>query len=288
MRGQEHRGLGLWPVIAALALVALILLVYALLRRPWPNRNALAIHELAKTEHLDVALQPPIELDFKSKAEVLELRTKAAHTYPRLIAGDYRPSDAVFGQIVNGLPWWGILGAFHYGSGDRSIDGPSEQSLSILNPYLLAVPELYMRWETPNPNLSLYCAPRRLRWYPTNAQADVTYSTKCLRRNSVRLFSLIAYNARDWNLNYIFVSYQDSRNIAKPDPPTTPYDNPQFLHRGGSCGYPGGCNNISPQTPDIDNIQIAGWPAEVVIWFWRHNPGSIDKTPDMVFVIHFN
>ena len=101
-------------------------------------------------------------------------------------------------------------------------------------------------------------------------------------------FSLIAYNARDLNLNYIFVSCPDSHNTTKPDPPTEPYRNPQFLHQGGSCGYPGGCNNISPQTPAIDNLQITGWPAQVVIWFWRDDPGSIDKSPDMVFVIDFN
>jgi hypothetical protein len=289
---KRHRRYSLWPVIITLALVASALFVYGFLQQPRPNRNALAIGEQANVEYLDIVPQQLIDLDFMSKSQVLKLRTEAVYGYPQLIVGDYRPSDAVFGQIADGLPWWGILGAFYYGSGDQSIEGPSEQSLSILNPYLLAVPELYMRWDqttvVDSSDFPLYCAPHHLHWFPSSAYAEVTYSAACLRENGVVFFSLIAYNARDLNLNYIFVSYQDSRNIVKSGAPTVPYNNPQFLHRGGSCGYSGGCNNISPQTPEIDNIQITGWPAKVVIWFWRHNPGSIDESPDMVFVIHFD
>ena len=73
----------------------------------------------------------------------------------------------------------------------------------------------------------------------------------------------------------------------RPPSKMTGYHNPQYLHRGGSCGYPGGCNNISPRTPPIDNIQITAWPARVAIWFWRDDPGSELEAPDMVFVIEF-
>jgi hypothetical protein len=147
-----------------------------------------------------------------------------------------------------------------------------------------AVAEMVAR----GPEFPRYCTPRSLRWYPSSARAEAAYDGACLRRNGVEYLSLIAYNARDLNLEYVFVSYRDSRNIAKPDPPTTAYRNPQYLHRGNSCGYPGGCNNISPQTPEIDGIRITGFPAEVVIWFWQDDPGSTEKPPDMVFVIRFD
>jgi len=284
----------LWTAILALALVAAVLLVYALRRRPQPNRNALAIHERATIKSLDVPLQPLRDLDGLSRAEVLALRTEAVARTPQLIDGEYRPSDAVFGQIVDGLPWWGILGIHHYGSGERSIDGPSEQSQSILNPFLLAVPEIYAQWdreavteaEQPGATYPLYCGPHRLRWYPARAYADVTYSATCFRRNRVVYLSLIAYNARDLGLSHIYVSYRDSSGITKADPPGAPYDNPQYLHRGGSCGYPGGCNNISPRTPPIDNIQITNYPAKIVVWFWAGKPASADVPPELIYVIH--
>ncbi|MEW6530983.1 MAG: hypothetical protein AB1473_09120 [Thermodesulfobacteriota bacterium] len=260
-----------------------------------PDKNALAIRNRATVEVLDIGLQPVTDLNFKTKAEVLRLREEAASQCPQLLVGDYTPSNAVFGQIVDGLPWWGILGAFHYGQGNQSISGPSLQSSSILNPYLLVVPEFELRWdratieaiERQTRHVPLDCSPQDLRWYPTSGRAEVNYDAECLKRNGVRVFQLIAYNARDLNLNYIYVSYRNSHNIFKANEPIGAYANPQFIHRGGSCGYPGGCNNVSPQTPPIDNIQILGWPAKLVIYLWERNPRSVEEPPDMEYVMHF-
>jgi hypothetical protein len=168
--------------------------------------------------------------------------------------------------------------------------------MSILNPYLLAVPEMYTRWDkgdvdafdADNLGSSRYCAPRYLRWHPHNQRAEVWYNAACMMGNNVWYFSLNALNARDLNLNYIYVSYEDSINITKDEVPTRAYRNPQFLHQGGSCGYPGGCNNISPRTPPIDNIQATGWPAQIVVWFWRSDPGTVDTAPEMEYVITFD
>jgi hypothetical protein len=88
-------------------------------------------------------------------------------------------------------------------------------------------------------------------------------------------------------MNYLFVSYADSLNITKPDTPTAPFANPQFIHQGSSCGYPGGCNNMSPYTPEIDNLEIMGFPAQVIIRLWESKPASPEESPDMVFVIRF-
>ena len=215
--------------------------------------------------------------------------------YPDLIIGDYRPAHAVFGQMEDHLPWWGTLGNFYYGPGEQSLAGPAEESRFILNPYLLVAAEVHSYWD-PNvisesaarqPDFPLYCAPSQLRWQPRAAQAEVSYSTQCVQQAPSRFFDLIVYNARDLNLSYIYVSYADSLNIAKFDPPTSPYAIPQFIHRGGSCGYPGGCNNMSPPTPDIDALEVTGFPAQVVTWLWTRKPASLDTAPDMVFVIHF-
>lgn len=264
-------------------------------RQAHPNKNALAINDRATADVLDIQPQPLKDLDFKTKSQVLSLRRVAVSRYPSLISGKYQPSDAVFGQIVDGVPWWGLLGAYCYGKGERSIAGPSLHSESILNPYFLVIPS-FNTWRSTNCRKAnertayklFYCPPRSLRWYPKRGQAEVTYDMECLRRSGSDDLSLDAYNARDLNLNYVYVSYGESSNISKHDQPARAYKNPQYIHKGGSCGYPGGCNNRSPYTPPLDDIQILGWPVKIVVYLWESNPDTVDTPPDMEYVIHFN
>ncbi len=261
-----------------------------------PNKNALAIKGSAVLEDLQIELQPLADLDFKSKADVLGIRKEAVSRYPGLIVGDYRPSDAVFGQIVDGLPWWGVLGAYYYGKGNKSIAGPSLHSQSILNPFLLVVPDFNMRRFEPGllqttdeqtAHQKSFCSPHDLRWQPRAGRVEVTYDAACLQKGGANSFGLYAYNARDLNLRYIYVSYPDSLNTLKENEPAGAYGNPQFIHQGGSCGYPGGCNNMSPATPPIDNIQIFSWPVRVVIRLWENDPGPVTTPPDVEYVMHF-
>lgn len=285
-----------WWLLASLAISAAVIPAWYFVNRPLPNRNMLAIGELAQAESLEVELQPLAELDFLSRSQLLQMRRQAVARYPQLMASGYQPDDVVFGGLEDGLPWWGIPGAYHYGRGPFSIEGESEQSLSVLNPFMLAVPELYLNWD--ETDLALFaslgqeapqfCPPRSLQWYPSSSQVEAHYDAACLERSGVTFFSLIAYNARDLNLNYMYVPYHLSRNIGKDDPPTSPYRIPQLLHSGDSCGYPGGCNNISPQTPEIDNLQVSGWPAELVVWFWREDPGTLEESPDIVYRLLFD
>jgi hypothetical protein len=298
-KGQS--GIALWLAMLIL-LLSMVLLGYSLKQskerlpvRSQSHNNALAIDSLASEEMLDIELQPVVELDFKSKEEVLKLRTEAVYRYPQLISKDYKPSESVFGQIGDGAPWWGVLGLSYYGNGEKSIEGPSWQSASILNPYLLVVPDFYFGWSPAQVSIAevgraeypTHCEPRSLRWYPKLKRAEAVYEAFCARLSSNSAISLMAYNARDFNLNYIYVSYKDSRNIFKQNPPTETYLNPQFIHRGSSCGYPGGCNNLSPSTPPIDDIKIINWPAQVVVWFWKDRPSSVEMPPDMTFIVKF-
>ena len=284
----DTRKASLWPVIFALAVLAAILEAIVLVTAPRPNPNTLAIGRGSKVDSLDVAIHEPIELDFKSKAEVLQIRSDAVQKYPQLLARKYAPSGAVFGQIVDGLPWWGLVGQIYYGKGAQSIEGESEETRFLLNPYILAGADF---WTDGSMDLasarSFYCAPYNLRWRPRDSYAEVTYSAACVNGpRHAPYFDLIAYNARDFNLNYIYVSYRDSLNLTKSQAPKEPYANPQFIHRGNSCGYPGGCNNMSPQTPGIERIQILDFPASLVVWLWKDQPNSAEQPADMTFIIH--
>jgi hypothetical protein len=100
-------------------------------------------------------------------------------------------------------------------------------------------------------------------------------------------FDLVAYNARDMNLNYIYLSLSDSLNLAPYVVAESPFAIAHFIHRGGSCGYPGDCNNVSPPTPELDSIRITALPARAHIWLWANAPQSVEQPPDMTFIINF-
>lgn len=304
---------------AIIVLVVLNVIVVGtwLYLQPRPNRNALAIGPAAATAGpVDITIVPPVELGFLSRAEILAMRSEAVDRYPELIQGRYRPSDHVFRQIKNGAPWWGMIGQFYYGPGDYSIDGPSEESRFIMNPYLLVAAEFDgltfwqpgdLEWnddriteaDLNNPDFPFTCEPASLQWQTESAEVDVAYEvSSCIQLldewivrplNDTDIgFSLFAYNARDFNLNYIYISYGDSANISKPeDKPDHAIAIPHFIHRGNSCGYPGGCNNMSPYVPELDDLFIDQLPAQVTAWLWEHEPESINETPDMVVKIYF-
>jgi hypothetical protein len=44
---------------------------------------------------------------------------------------------------------------------------------------------------------------------------------------------------------------------------------------------------MSPDTPEISWIEITRLPASAAIRLWSRNPGSVERAPDMLFVIHF-
>ncbi len=259
------------------------------------NKNELAIGELAKVKTISVMIQSPIELDTMNKDEVLELRVGEVYRYPELLYSTYEPYGEVFGEIVDGLPWWGIPGQFYYGAGEQSIEGPSEESRFILNPYLLVAAEpcggfdkiRVSEADIRRPGFTFYCPAQQLIWEPENSYAEVTYDANCVSRLNYSCFDLIAYNARDLNLNYIYVAYDKSINISKATRPGQAYEIPQYIHQGESCGYPGGCNNMSPATPEIDGLSVVGLPARLEIWLWKDKPESTDTSPDMSFIIRF-
>ena len=298
-------------LIVLLAALAFGLMALWISRQPRPNDNALAIGQRATLASVEIDLQAPAELDAMTKAQVLQLRRDAVRRYPGLIAGTYEPADVVFAQIEDGLPWWGIQGQFYFGAGDKSIVGPAEESRFILNPYLLvavgfdglsiwADDALWNRGRISEQDLDradfpFDCRPSSLRWQPRAASAQVAYDVTAYlarlnqwtrRRLGVAdaSFSLTAYNARDFNLNYFYL--RDSRNLIQANAPDAPIVLPEFIHRGGSCGYPGGCNNASPYVAALSDLAITRLPAQATIWLWKEKPAAI-QSPDMTFVMDF-
>ncbi len=132
-----------------------------------------------------------------------------------------------------------------------------------------------------------YFPARSLRWYPRESKAEVTFNAAGIRRVSGIPIDLVAYNARNFGLDYVYVSFNDSSNVSKENAAPAALNNTQFLRKDDGCNYPGGCNSITPRIPQLEHIRIDSLPAEIVVWFWRDDPKTLVKPPDMTFVLRF-
>lgn len=259
---------------------------------------------------VDLPLAPPIELDFTSREEVLRIRTAAVTRHSELIAPGYHPAASVFGGIVSERPWWGLRGQFFDGRGEHSIDGPSEESRFLVNPYLLLAADLWTRslgeWrresfseaELASADFPYECAPATLRWWPrarfVQASYPVTRYAAAMERAGGApfptiglMFDVVGYNARDLGLAYAYVVPNRCDNVTQSSHATTPFPIVHFIHLGGSCGYPGGCNNMSPRDPNLDAFELEALPARATFGLWEQAPVSADAPPDLTFSLVF-
>ncbi|MCE5209083.1 MAG: hypothetical protein LLG42_12340 [Chloroflexi bacterium] len=280
------------------------------------NTNSLAIGQRSIVESLTVPIADSIDLDNMTRDEIYALRQEAIMEYPWLIYTNYEPFKAVFSNISDDLPWWGTAGWYYYGSGDMSADGPSKEALQILNPYLLVSADfsglsihskatagsfwnesLVTSAALEKDNFPFYVSPENLRWWPERSRVEVTYDLSeylsALNHWTARSFrvgdasfDLIAYNARDLNMNYIWVDYTQSLNVTKDILPTEASGISHNLRHSDDCGLAGGCNSVDAVTPEIQGLQVKNLPAKLIIYLWNDRPSSTTDTPDITYVIN--
>lgn len=269
----------------------------------------------ASPARIAVALNDPIELDFQKKATVYKWRKFYAGRYPQilkaLVKGSYEPSEAVFGQVEDDRPWWGLVGQMFYGPGEKSIEGRSEESRFFANPYMLvgmtSVFPTFFNIPDKSRTIELYLKPVDLYWSADFSYAWVTYDwsayvvavRKAVRRydgegssinldDYARSLGLVAYNARDFGFEFLAVDTKRTRSFRPDNGGDKVIRIPQFIHKGGSCGYPGGGNNMSPRCPDLDDNRLESvkkLPAYVYLKLWSAQPDSAAKAPDMWYII---
>lgn len=255
---------------------------------------------------VNISITPPAVFNFKSKAEILAMRKREVLKHPEFLKGAYVPNKEVFGQIEDGKPWWGTLGEALYGRGENSIKGEAEESRFILNPFLLAgelstqgfdkslVPESALATR----KFSFFYQPTGLRWWPKEGKAEVNYEITGYKNEMCARLALSKFevspnlclqvtNARDLGLEYFYIPPSWVYNINMTSPMTGPKLIPQYFHCGGSCGYPGGCNNMSPAFPELDNFTFTALPARICLMFWKHAPTTGQEKPDMIYTINY-
>lgn len=273
--------------------------------------NELAVGERAKVEGpISIPLNGLENFNYLFQEQILGLRNFQALKHPQLLRYAYQPTRSVFSQIADNKPWWGMQGAFIFGSGEKSMLGPAEESRFILNPYLLVAlaPWTAEIWnleklteeDIARPDFPYCWNPVQLSISPRLKQMDVTYDVsgfeKTLKLFESRLkdtarnrdFGLIAYNARDFGYEYIYVPIDKSTNIDNLNRMSEPVAIEQYIHCGNTCGCPEGCNNMSPARPPFDHFRFKDLPATVKALLWKQKPSSKDAPPDMTVTITLN
>lgn len=235
------------------------------------------------------------DLNFKTKQEIYDLRKRYVREHGNLVTS-YEPSEAVFGQIADRAPWWGIYGIYGYGPGERSIEGPSEETRFLLNPYLLvglSERNAFTTSASLNDTLAFYPKPLRIRWQADASLETVDYnvtdhfsyvSNNRFYPTDEKKLLLIAYNARDLGFGYLYIDPVKSEGVECTNGCGRAVAIRQFIHRGGSCGYPGGCNNMSPYQPELV-IDVKMIPARAYIKLWRTYPQDVNGHCDMTVMI---
>lgn len=256
---------------------------------------------------IKVALYPISDLNYKTRSEILGMRRRILTQSP-LYSGTYSPNDYVFGQIEDRKPWWGMYGMYVYKSGHQSILGPAKESRYIYNPYMLVAaeptcvglidPTKVDKQILAMPGFPFVWNAQDLIFNPREARASITYDVtgyqkkvtqyKKYLKGDYRIdkFSLIAYNARDLGYEYMYINLEKSSLIENQYIEKNPVELRQMIHCGGSCGYPGGCNNMSPLMAELDFLKFKSLPARITIYLWKEKPYSVSEKPDFTYVIN--
>lgn len=253
-------------------------------------------------------MNPPVELDWKTRDDVLEMRAKEINKYPLLMSDRYEPGEC-FDLIEDARPWWGLYGLHVYRKGTHAIDGPSKESEYLLNPFRLVAaepvnigifkPGALTERQLASKDFPFAWKSSAVKFDAKNCMALVAYDVTGYHRQLAKWlpaltgdvviqdFSLIAYNARDLSLPFVYLDPAQSINVS-PWKRKDAVEIPQMIHCGGSCGYPGGCNNMSPHTVEMDNNHITALPARAYLRLWKERPRDVLRDrPDFVMVLDF-
>lgn len=274
------------------------------------NSNRLAVGREAKTNKIvEVQLNFPVQFNYKSKSEILEMRSNELRKHPELIHGTYSPYEPIW-QMEDGKPWWGTAGAAVFDSGERSMEGPAEESRFVMNPFMLVGANsgstliwrshLFTERQLNDPAFPYFWLPESLQIDPPQSFALLRYNISGFQRKivnsgllkapvNVMKFSLVAYNARDFGYNFIYFDEAKSINVINENPTREAVKINQYIHCGGTCGCASTCcNNMSPFTREIDRLQLQKLPARAVVCLWKESPKDVEQRPDMYFLLEFH
>lgn len=249
-------------------------------------------------DNIKLVVTKPIPLSYKSKKEIFDIRKSYVKNSPFWYEG-YEPSDEVFGNIEDGKPWLSQYSCRWKDTGVRTTEGPSSISLPIINPTALVL---------------IYYAfiPYKCEDVPKNCKFDfypinITYNKdKKIVRVIYRQFEhidpskrtyyiLTGINARDFGYKYAYVDLNKStfipKFVEKKNISTEVVEFQDLIHVGGSCRVEGGCNNHSPDDPNMRiyySKRLHLNNTTLYIKLWKERPNSPEDEPDLVEILQIN
>ncbi len=248
-----------------------------------------------KNDTITIPINPPTELSYKLKENIYNLR-KYYVKNSIFNTDNYEPSEAVFGNIVSGKPWIANDICKNWQTKATKIDGPSEEARFINNPAILVAieyPFTFSNYEDPS-----WCkdpistiTPKSLTYNKSTKEITVTYEKlpfSTLGNKSFYTFN--GLNAKDLGYKYAYIDkskstydidFSNEYNISSD---IIEFQN--FIHLGGSCNVPGGCNNGSPRQSYLEfkNEKSGNYETKneiIYIKLWKHSPSSKDAKADI-------
>ena len=246
---------------------------------------------------IDVKVNPPVELNYKSKEEIYEIRKSYVKESPFYYEG-YFPSDGPFGQIESGYPWISVYACQDRETRKTNIEGLAEESRFINNPTaLIMVVYPYAEYwcDSVPPDAKFEFWPKSISYDSNNKIVRVRYSE--LKPQGDRFYLFNGLNARDFGYNYAYLDLEKS-NFTPEFVNQSNFSNQvaeiqDFLHRGGSCGHESGCNNGSPLQELLQFVNTHSEEQilsnrELYIKLWKEPPSSPDAPADIVEILSFD
>lgn len=254
----------------------------------------------------DLRINSMSDYDYMSKKEIYDIRKK--YVSESLFAKpNYEPSEKVFGQIVDGKPWWGNVrcGKLNYqGDYHERIEGDSIVSVQMNNPNVLVGLSMpYMPWDVPE--YGDFCTAQYSRFIPDSLKYSkkdklfiatyklprefLDYRSNIDGKNHRFIIQLSGLNALDFGYNYVWAFKSNNIKFRQLNEPTVKDEVQTFqdyIHLGGSCKYKDGCNNISPMQYPL-MIKVTELPAEINLKLWKNNPSSNYSKADVYYKIIF-
>jgi hypothetical protein len=247
-------------------------------------------------ETISIALKDPEDYDGLTRRQILDRRATHVLRNETLLKGGYTPTAAVFDDLRDGRPWWGLDGVYFFGAGPQSAAGPSEASRWLANPYLLmGVSETAAYVSNASSTAASgapYPKPESLEWNARERAGRVVYDVsshfRFLREYGypnaeANALTLIAYNARDLGFTFAYIDPDGSMNIAVPAN-GRPARIRQHFHTGVNCGVEGGCTSMTPYQREW-RLRVPALPARATVKLWRTDPGSPRTRADFTFII---
>lgn len=251
---------------------------------------------------VDLKINPPTEINGFSREEIYNLRKYAVVGSVFAFSG-YDPSKSpVLEQIESGKPWIGLSSEGAYDNKKFITKGVSEETRFLNNPnILIGIALTTVRHCFGNEgNIADYTLPQRLIYSKQGNKVTVIYNftnyyNKLLNCKEAgienQIFRLTGVNARD--LGYPFAYAYNVKNIIFTQQNNIGNEITEFqdfIHVGGSCEVPGGCNNGSPRQYNLE-FRLQALPADIetymVIKLWKERPSTTAAPADTILTMIF-